>query len=413
MSLRCLRFLSAGESHGPMLVGILDGLPAGIPVRAARIDADLQRRMQGYGRGKRMKIESDRARFVGGVRLGETLGGPVAWLIENKDWRNWKQVMAPEPAEGADEDGAAVAESGNRPSPVDARRITRPRPGHADLAGGLKYDRADLRDILERASARETASRVAAGALCRLLLEALDIEVASHVVRIGPAAVPGATEPPPWERILEADDSPVRCVDADAEAAMIEAIDAAHDDLETLGGSFEVVARGAPAGLGSHVQWDRKLEARLGQAMLSIPAMKGVEIGPAAWAAGQPGSKVHDPIVRDPDSGELRRPTNRAGGTEGGITYGEEIRVIVHMKPLSTLRRPLPSVDVVTGETVDAVVQRSDVCAVPAAAVVGEAMLALVLADACLEKFGGDSLGEVRRNLEGYREQMRRFPPGS
>lgn len=406
MSLRTLRFLTAGESHGPMLVGILEGLPAGVPIDFARVDADLKRRMAGYGRGKRMKIESDTARFVGGIRLGETLGSPIAWLIENRDWVNWKQVMSVAPLAGG-----AVAESGNTPGPVEARRITRPRPGHADLAGGLKYDRADLRDILERASARETASRVAAGAVARQFLECLGIRVASHVTRIGPAARADSYETVSFEAALNVESSPVRCADPAVADAMIAAIDDAHNQLETLGGAFEVIAAGVPVGLGSHVQWDRRLEARLGHALLSIQAQKGVEIGPAAWCAAQPGSKVHDPILRTAKE-RFTRPSNKAGGTEGGMTYGGELRLTVYMKPLATLRQPLPSVDIESGEAVDAVVQRSDVCAVPAAAVVGEAMVALVLADACLEKFGGDSLRETKRNYEGYLAQIALYPQG-
>jgi chorismate synthase len=406
MSLRMLRFLTAGESHGPLLVGILDGLPAGIPLDSARVDADLKRRMAGHGRGKRMKIEADAARFVGGVRHGETLGSPVAWLIENRDWVNWQHVM-----DAAPRGDGGVAESGNSPSRADARRVTRPRPGHADIAGGLKYDRTDLRDILERASARETASRVAAGAVARQFLRCLDIEVASHVTRIGSAGYPDDAASIPFAAARDVEDSPVRCADADVQAAMIAAIDHAHNELETLGGSFEVIATGMPPGLGSHTQWDRRLEARLGQALLSIQAQKAVEIGPAVWCSRQSGSAVHDPIEHTPTR-RFGRPSNMAGGTEGGMTYGGELRLTVHMKPLATLRQPLPSVDILTGAAVDAVVQRSDVCAVPAAGVVGEAMVALVLADACLEKFGGDSLRETRRNLDGYLEQIDRYPEG-
>ncbi|HEX9700463.1 MAG TPA: chorismate synthase [Acidobacteriota bacterium] len=414
MSLRILRLMTAGESHGPMLVGILEGLPAGLAVDVDAIDTDLKRRMGGYGRGKRMKIESDRIRIVGGVRHGQTLGGPVAWLIENKDWKNWQHVMGAEgPDAGPAAGSGAVGESGNRPSPdPDARKVTRPRPGHADLAGGLKYDRGDLRDVLERASARETASRVAAGGFCKQLLTGLGVEIASHVLKIGGAGLEPETEVPFATIAAAADASPVRCVEAGAEAAMIAAIDAASDQLDTLGGVFEVAARNVPPGLGSHVQWDRKLDARIAHAMVSIPAQKAVEIGRGVWAADRPGSEVHDAIAYDKESRAFSRPTNRAGGTEGGVTYGGELRVRVYMKPLSTLRQPLPSVDIATGEPVDAVVQRSDVCAVPAAAIVGEAMLALVLADACLEKFGGDSLTETRRNWQGYLEQIRAFPPG-
>ncbi|HJO03694.1 MAG TPA: chorismate synthase, partial [Acidobacteriota bacterium] len=310
-----------------MLVGLLEGLPAGIPIDREAINADLRRRMGGHGRGKRMKIEADAARIVGGVRLGETLGSPIAWLIENRDWVNWQEVMgADAPVEaGTSPDEAdatsgspAVAESGNRPSAVDIRRITRPRPGHADLAGGLKYDRDDLRDVLERASARETAVRVAAGSLCKQFLSHLGIEVASHVTRIGDAAFELGADPTPVAAVRErADASPVRCADPEVEAAMIAAIDRAHDELETLGGAFEVIGTGLPPGLGSHIQWDRRLEARLGQALLSIQAQKAVEIGPAIWCAAQPGSQSHDAIIREPDS-PWGRPTNLAGGTEGG-----------------------------------------------------------------------------------------------
>ena len=410
MSLRILRLMTAGESHGPMLVSILEGLPAGLGVDLDAVDADLKRRMGGYGRGKRMKIESDRVRVVGGIRHGETLGSPIAYLIENKDGPNWEHVMGVE-APGPTADGGATAESGNQASPsADPRRVTRPRPGHADLAGGLKYDRGDLRDILERASARETASRVAAGGFCRQFIAELGIEVASHVMQIGAARADDSTEIS-FAAMLAGDASPVRCADAEAEKAMMAAIDAAADDLDTLGGVFEVAARNIPPGLGSHVQWDRKLDARLAHAMMSIPAQKAVEIGAGIWAAGQPGSKVHDAITYDAETREFERPTNRAGGTEGGVTYGGELRVRVFMKPLSTLRKPLPSVDVATGEAVDAVVQRTDTCAVPAAAVVGEAMMALVLADACLEKFGGDSIDETRRNWQAYLSQIHDFPP--
>ncbi len=411
MSLRILRLMTGGESHGPMLVSILEGLPAGLRVDLDRVDADLKRRMGGYGRGKRMKIESDRVRVVGGVRHAETLGSPIAYLVENKDWPNWEHVMGVEAPTAPDPtvDDGATAESGNQASPnADPRRVTRPRPGHADLAGGLKYDRDDLRDILERASARETASRVAAGAFCKQFIGELGIEVASHVTQIGTAKVDYSTETS-FAAMLAADASPVRCADAKVEKAMMAAIDAATDDLDTLGGVFEVAARNVPPGLGSHVQWDRKLDARLAHAMMSIPAQKAVEIGAGIWAAGQPGSKVHDAITYDAETRAFERPTNRAGGTEGGVTYGGELRLRVFMKPLSTLRKPLPSVDIASGEAVDAVVQRTDTCAVPAAAVVGEAMMALVLADACLEKFGGDSMKETRRNWEAYLAQVRDF----
>ena len=410
MPLRCLRFSSAGESHGPMLIGLLDGLPAGLPLDLAAIDAELARRMKGYGRGKRMKIEADAARIVGGVRLGETLGSPVAWLIENRDWPNWQEVMS-----AGTIGSGGVAESGNSMSAdeqIDRRRISRPRPGHADLAGGLKYDRGDLRDILERASARETASRVAAGAICRQLLAKFGVAITSHVRRIGSAALDDDRTLSFEDITAAVDASLVRCADSQLETAMIAAIDVATNTLETLGGTFEVVARGLLPGLGSHVQWDRKLEGRIAQAMLSIPAQKGVEIGRARWAAARPGSEVHDEIhVDEATPGGFRRSSNTAGGIEGGISNGEELRVTVDMKPLSTLRKPLASVDIDTREPIEAVVQRSDTCAVPAAALVGEAMLALTLADAYVEKFGGDSLREMQRNVDGYRTQLQGYPP--
>jgi len=400
MSLRSLRFMTAGESHGPMLVGILEGLPAGTPIDVPAINADLERRMGGYGRGKRMKIEHDRARFVAGIRHGHALGSPIAYLIENRDWTNWQHVMGSEPLETGSPAG-------------DSRRITRPRPGHADLAGGLKFDRSDLRDILERASARETAARVAAGALCKMFLAQLDLQIASHVIRIGEAGLEPDTSLSAQVVLERADKSLVRCADALTEAAMIAAIDSASDSLDTLGGTFEVIAINVPPGLGSHTQWDLKLDGRIAQAMMSIPAQKAVEIGDAIWAAGQTGSVVHDPIHFDPEKGGFHRPSNHAGGLEGGITCGGEVRVRVFMKPLSTLRQPLPSVDILDGEPAEAVVQRSDVCAVPAAAVVGEAMLALTIADACMEKFGGDSIGETKRNYASYLQQVGRFPPRS
>ncbi|MGD8328469.1 MAG: chorismate synthase [Acidobacteriota bacterium] len=407
-----LRLMTAGESHGPMLVSILEGLPAGLAIDIDAINGDLKRRMGGYGRGKRMKIESDRVRIVGGARHGVTLGSPIAWLIENKDWPNWQKVMSPDAPRDDAAPAGAVGESANAPTPdADSRRVTRPRPGHADLAGGLKYDRSDLRDILERASARETASRVAAGGFCKQFLAALDVDIVGHVLQIGDAAVDSGDEIPFDDIRARAEDSPVRCADDEASARMVEAITAAQNDLDTLGGVIEIVARNVPPGLGSHVQWDRKLDARLAHAMVSIPAMKAAEIGRGVWAAGQPGSAVHDAITFDASDRAYRRPTNRAGGTEGGVTYGGEVRVRAYMKPLATLRKPLPSVDIETGEAIEAVVQRSDVCAVPAAAVVGEAMMALVLADACLEKFGGDSLAETRRNWHGFLEQTRAFPP--
>jgi chorismate synthase len=386
-----LRFLTAGESHGRGLVAILDGIPAGLPIDFDRITADLRRRQGGYGRGRRMAIESDRAECIAGVRRGKTTGAPIALQIANKDWDNWQWTMH---VEGEPPDSAA----GARRAPV-----IRPRPGHADLAGGLKYEHDDLRDVLERASARETAARVAVAAIARQFLRALDIEVASHVTGIGDVVLPD--EPPvPFEAARDrTPDSPLYCADPTWEAAMIAAIDRAREAGDTLGGSFEVIARGLPAGLGSHVQWDRKLDGRLAQALMSIPAIKAVGIGLGVAAARRPGSRVHDEIVARPDaaSGDpvVARPTNRAGGLEGGITNGEELRVSGFMKPISTLMKPLRSVDLTTLEEAPAAIERSDVCAVPAAAVVGEAAVCLVLADAVLERFGGDTLRQVRAHL--------------
>ena len=390
------RFTTAGESHGPALTTLVEGLPAGVPVRADDVDRELRRRQGGYGRGGRMRIESDRAEILSGVRHGETLGSPVTLLVRNRDWANWTEAMSPAPVETAGDDAAM-------------RRVFFPRPGHADLAGALKYDRTDARDILERASARETAARVAAGAMARMLLAELGITVGSHVVSIGGIVARAPDELP--EALNEASDpSPVRCLDPEAEGRMIDAIDAAKAAGDTLGGVVEVVARGVPVGLGAHVSWDRKLDGRLAGALMSIQAIKGVEIGMGFGAAMVPGSMVHDPIVLDGAialGGGFGRGTNHAGGLEGGITTGQPIVVRAAMKPISTLMQPLATVDLRTGETAEAVRERSDVCAVPAAGVVAEAMVAVVLADAVLEKFGGDSLGEVRRNLGGYLERIR------
>ena len=385
-----LRFTTAGESHGPALVAIVEGLPAGLPVEAAFVDAQLARRMQGYGRGARMTIEQDRIEWLSGVRAGETLGSPVAMRIANRDWDNWQDVMA---AEG-------------EPGEARRRRVTRPRPGHADLVGVLKYDRSDARDILERASARETAARVAAGALARRLLEEFHVEVGSHVVSLGglPAASPS---PLPTPLNAASDRSAVRVLDAAVEAAMLRRVDEAKAAGDTLGGEVEVVARGLVPGLGSHVSWDRKLDGRLAALLMSIPAVKGVEVGLGFEAAQRRGSEVHDPIEMEPTRGAgvragYRRRTNHAGGLEGGITTGEPLVLRVAMKPISTLMSPLPTVDLATGQPAAAQSERSDVTAVPAMGVVAEAMVAIVLADAMLEKFGGDSLGEMRRNVDGY-----------
>ena len=389
------RFTTAGESHGRGLVGILEGIPAGLPISAERINAELKRRMGGYGRGARMKIESDQIEWLAGVRAGETLGSPIAMLVWNRDWEHWQDVMAPE---------------ADAPATERRRQVTRPRPGHADLAGSLKYDRQDARDILERASARETVARVACGAVCKLLLEQFGIEIGSHVVELG-GVVARATVPP--LRIAErgsggeglnqaADASPVRCLDPDAEREMISRIDAAKAAGDTLGGVVEVIALGLPVGLGSHVSWDAKLDGRLAQALMSIPAVKGVELGLGFEAARRKGSEVHDEILPG-----LSRASNRAGGTEGGMTTGEPLVARVAMKPISTLMSPLRTVDLKTGGPAQAQSERSDVTAVPAMGVIAEAMVSLVLAQALLEKFGGDALSETKRNFEGYVAQVR------
>jgi chorismate synthase len=387
-----LRFTTAGESHGQALVSVLEGLPAGLPLLAAHIDADLARRQQGYGRGRRMQIERDTAEILSGVRAGETIGSPVAMLIRNRDWANWQAIMDPAPREG-EEEGA-----------LRRRAVTRVRPGHADLTGILKYDRDDARDILERASARETTARVAAGAIARRLLDELGVSIGSHLVHLG--GIDAVRPDPMPERLNEASDaSQLRTLDPNAEAQMIERIDAAKRAGNTLGGVCEVVVDGLPVGLGSHVSWDRKLDGRIGAAIMSIPAVKGVEIGMGFQAARVHGSEVHDEISLAPGrtrAGNVRRATNNAGGLEGGITTGEPLVVRVAMKPISTLMRPLGTVDVATGSAASATAERSDVTAVPAMGVIAEAMLALVLADAMLEKFGGDSLPEVQRNLDGY-----------
>jgi chorismate synthase len=397
-----LKFVTAGESHGKGLVAIVEGLPAGLPVTADWVDQDLARRMLGYGRGARMKIERDRVELLSGVRAGETLGSPVALLVRNRDWENWEDVMA---AEGA-------------PGDLRRRRVTRPRPGHADLVGVLKYDRLDARDILERASARETVARVAAGALARRLLDEFGVDVGSHVVSIGGIRA-GAPAALPRPLNAAADRSEIRVLDPAVETEIISRIDRAKKDGDTLGGEIEVVARGLVVGLGSHVSWDRKLDARLAGILMSIPAVKGVEIGLGFEAARRPGSAVHDPIGADaaagasadadggpPVPGDPRggfaRRTNNAGGLEGGMTTGEPLVVRVAMKPISTLMAPLPTVDLASGAPASAQSERSDVTAVPAMGVIAEALVAIVLADAMLEKFGGDSLGEMKRNVAGY-----------
>ena len=381
-----LRFLTAGESHGQALVVIVDGVPAGLPLTADDLAADLARRQLGYGRGRRMAIERDRAEILSGVRHGLTIGSPIALQIKNKDWTNWLHTMSVD-APADDLPGARRA------------AVTRPRPGHADLSGGLKYDRDDLRDILERASARETAARVAAGGVARRLLTHLGIDITSHVTAIGGAALPDAlTVTFAQARALAADDD-VRCVDAKVADAMKRAIDAAQEAGDTVGGAFEVIAHHVPPGLGSHTQWDRKLDGRLAQALMSIHAIKGVGMGLGAGSGSRPGSEVHDEIIAAAEpSGTvpgLARPTNRAGGLEGGVTNGEDLRVTAIMKPISTLMKPLRSVDLTTMSDAPATIERSDVCAVPAASVAGEAMVAWILADAAIEKFGGDTLGDL------------------
>lgn len=391
-------FHTAGESHGRGLVALVEGVPAGLSLIATRdIDPELRRRQGGYGRGARMKIEKDAAEFVSGVRLGETIGSPIALAIWNRDWQNWQTPMAYEPP---------------APDATDRqlRRVHLPRPGHADLVGVLKYDRDDARDILERASARETTARVAAGAVAKRLLAEFGITIGSHIVMLGGVRARTPDQLPDDINAV-ADESPLRTLDGDAEAKMIEEIDAAKRAGDTLGGMFEVVARGMPVGLGSHVSWDRKLDGRIAQAMMSIQAMKGVEIGLGFEASARRGSRVHDEIEADASqlrTGGYRRTGNNAGGLEGGITTGAPLVVRVAMKPLSSLMQPLRSVDLRTGDVADAVRERSDVVALAAAGVVGEAMMAIVLADAMLEKFGGDSMGEMRRSFDAYLEQLAR-----
>lgn len=386
------RFLTAGESHGEALTTIIDGVPAGLSLTEADIDGDLARRQRGYGRGGRMKIERDRVRVVSGVRWGVTLGSPITLQIANRDWENWKATMSVAPPEP----GAAPKE------------VTRPRPGHADLAGAMKYGHRDIRNVLERSSARETTARVAVAGVAKRLLAEFGITILSHVTEIGGVRIPDALDLS-WDEIrARAEASEVRCADHETQAAIIAAIDDARAKGDTLGGVFEVVALGCPVGLGSYVQWDRRLDGRLAQAFCSIQAIKGVESGLGFETARRPGSAVHDEILFDRTTG-FRRTTNNAGGLEGGVTNGQPVIVRAAMKPLSTLRQPLKSVDLATKEAVEAVVERSDVCAVPAAGIVGEAMMAIVLADAFLEKFGGDGIEEIRRNYAAYQDALNRW----
>ncbi len=388
-----LTLTTAGESHGPLLTGVVTGLPAGLRIDPALVDRDLARRQHGYGRGGRMKIEKDAVRFTGGLRGAETIGGPVSFEIANLDHDVWKDVMGPISVD---------------PEAARKRRLTSPRPGHADLAGGLKYGRRDLRDILERASARESAARVAAGALFKAVLASFGAELRSGVLSIGDVSVPRAGERG-FQDLLGVDDSsPLRAVDRTVEDAMKAAVDAAAKAGDTLGGTSLVGARGVPPGLGSHVSWDTKLDGRIAQAMMSIPAMKAVSLGDGVANAFRLGSAAHDPIAHDPARG-YHRASNRAGGLEGGITNGEDVLVTLYQKPIATLREGLPSVDIETKQPHRAQYERSDVTSVPAGAVIGEAMLAFVLCDALLAKTGGDSMGEVRRNFDAFVAAQRAF----
>ncbi|WP_096305167.1 chorismate synthase [Jatrophihabitans sp. GAS493] len=385
-----MRWMTAGESHGPALVAMLDGLPAGVAVTTGDLAKDLARRRLGYGRGARMKFEADEVELTGGVRHGVTMGGPIAVRVGNTEWPKWETVMSADPVDPE----VLAAQARNAP-------LTRPRPGHADLAGMQKYDLEDARPVLERASARETAARVALGTVARAFLrQSVGIEILSHVVSIGSVSAPAGVVPRPGEEDV-VDESPVRCLDAAAGAAMIAEIDATKTAGDTLGGVVEVLAYGLPPGLGSHVQGDRRLDSRLAAALMGIQAIKGVEVGDGFELARIRGSQAHDEIVRESD-GAIRRVSGRAGGTEGGISTGETLRVRAAMKPISTVPRALATVDTATGEAAVAINQRSDVCAVPAAGVVAEAMVALVLAEAVLEKFGGDSVAETSRNVAGY-----------
>jgi len=381
-----MRFLTAGESHGRSLVVVMDGVPAGLELEARAIDLQLRRRQQGYGRGGRMRIEQDAVEILSGVRFGETIGSPVALLIANRDWDNWRGTMA------------VSGEPEGTPLSV-------PRPGHADFAGAVKYGRGDLRDVLERASARETAARVGAGAVARELLAQIGVEIWSRVLSIG--GVQAAPDERPWAELRDAAEaSDVGCADEEAGARMRAAIDAAREAGDTVGGAFEVTAQGVPPGLGAYSQWDSRLDGRLAQAVMSVPAIKGVEIGLGFAAADARGSEVHDAFAPGAGPRGVARPTNRAGGIEGGVTNGQPVVIRAAMKPIPTLTRPLDSVDLATGQPVPAHAERSDVCAVPAARVVGEAVVALVLADAVTEKFGRDTMAEIRRSLAAYLESL-------
>lgn len=389
-----LRFYTAGESHGQALLAFLSGLPAGLPISLASIQHELHRRQLGYGRGGRQKIEKDAAEIFAGVRHGQTIGAPIALRIENRDWANWEKILSVEASDAPE---------------ASSRKLVAPRPGHADLAGSQKFDFHDARYVLERASARETAARVAAGALARQLLSQFGIEIASHTIQVGHVRLDRDAR---WDEIrsLAADlDSPLRCVDSAIQNKMKVEVDTALKAGDTVGGVFEVVAHNLPIGLGSHAQWDEKLDGRLAQAVMSIQAVKAVEIGSGILAAGSFGSTVQDEISYDKSARKFTRSSNRAGGLEGGITNGEDLVIRGFLKPISTLRKPLGTADLVTKEPVQAAYERSDWCVVPAGGVAGEAMVALVLADAFLQKFGGDSLAETRRNFEGYAQQIHDF----
>ncbi|MCL3862842.1 chorismate synthase [Actinotalea sp. K2] len=395
-----LRWLTSGESHGPALVGILEGLPAGVEVTTDDVREKLARRRLGYGRGARMKFEQDEVRILAGLRHGVSQGGPMAIEIGNTEWPKWVDVMSPDPV--APERLQVDAGTGDVREVARNRPLTRPRPGHADLVGMRKFGFADARPVLERASARETATRVALGAVAAAFLEqAVGIRLVSHVVAIGPVSVPDGVDLPTPQDAAALDADPVRCFHAESSAAMVAEIDDCHTAGDTVGGVVEVLAYDVPSGLGSYTHWDRRLDARLAAALLGIQAIKGAEVGDGFRTATRRGSQAHDEIERD-EQGRIRRRTNRAGGVEGGMSNGEVLRVRAAMKPISTVPRALDTVDVVTGEVAQAIHQRSDVCAVPPAAVVAEAMVALVLAEAVLEKFGGDSVAEVRRNVDAY-----------
>jgi len=389
-----LRYLTAGESHGPALVATLEGLPAGLAVSKAMLTAELARRRLGHGRSPRMAFEVDELEVLGGVRHGRTMGSPVSVVIRNTEWPKWVDAMDPEPRDDLD----AIRDTGR------GQRLTRPRPGHADLTAALKYDYDDVRDALERASARETAARVVVGTYAKRLLDEVGIRVVSHVVNIGGVHVPDDAPRPGPDDLDAVDASDVRCFDPDTAAAMIARIDTAHADNDTLGGTIEVIAHGLPPGLGSHVHWDRKLDTRLAAACLSVQAMKGVEFGDGFALADRPGSRAHDEIVHDEDG--YARLSDRAGGLEAGMSTGQPLRLRVAMKPISSLPRPLRTVDLDTHEAAVAITQRSDACAVPRAGVVLEAVVAYEIADALLEKTGGDTVDEVRRNLQGYLDEV-------